>query len=136
MVKYMYIKNKESKYILPIKIFSAFLTLLIIISAGLINCYAQEIPDITDSSVITDNITDGDSTQSTITVNVVDDNDYLTDESTNISPYYFPAIDYVEVINNGNGSYTLTIYPEGDFSYSFDGGITWQKSNTATIYTN
>lgn len=56
--------------------------------------------------------------------------------SGNITPYYFLAIDYVEVVVNGEDCYTLTIYPEGDFSYSFDGGNTWQKSNTATIRTD
>ncbi len=55
--------------------------------------------------------------------------------SENSTPYYFPAILYVDVINHGNGYYTLSIYPEGNFSYSFDGGKTWQKSNTKKIYT-
>ena len=54
----------------------------------------------------------------------------------NIDPRAFLVIDYVEVIDRGNGYYTLTIYPEGDFSYSFDSGRTWQKSNTATIHSD
>lgn len=58
----------------------------------------------------------------------------IDSKSESVSPYYFPAIHYVDVINHGNGYFTLTIYPEGDFSYSFDGGMTWQRSNTATIY--
>lgn len=59
----------------------------------------------------------------------------ISSNSENVSPYYFLAIHYVDVINHGNGYYTLSIYPEGNFSYSFDGGKTWQKSNTKKIYT-
>ncbi len=55
--------------------------------------------------------------------------------SESAAPYYFPAIGYVDVVNHGDGYYTLSIYPEGNFSYSFDGGKTWQKSNTKKIYT-
>lgn len=60
----------------------------------------------------------------------------ISSNSGNFTPYYFLGIDYVEVVVNSEGCYTLTIYPEGDFSYSFDGGNTWQRSNTATIRTD
>lgn len=63
-------------------------------------------------------------------------NSSISNNCKNITAYYFLAIDYVEVVINSEGCYTLTIYPEGDFSYSFDGGNTWQKSNTATIRTD
>ena len=58
----------------------------------------------------------------------------IDNESESVNPHYFLAIDYVTVVDHGNGYYTLTIYPEGNFSYSFDGGTTWQKSNTKKIY--
>lgn len=86
--------------------------IILIFNIGIFTCYAKELP--IESKIITVNQTEKDS----------------------ITPRYFLIIDYVEVINHGDGYYTLTIYPEGDFSYSFDGGQTWQKSNTATIYTS
>lgn len=74
---------------------------------------------------------------------------YIRDKAGNITcagyiPIFIdntrPEIEYVEVIDNDNGSYTLTIvasdWGSGISSYSFDGGRTWQKEDTATIFTN
>lgn len=89
-----------------------FMLMTLILNMGLFTCYANEqTPE-----------------PKTIALNET--------REKNIEPRAFLVIDYVEVINHGNGYYTLTIYPEGDFSYSFDSGITWQKSNTATIYSD
>lgn len=93
------------------KIVLIFVSLVLIFNIGLFTCYAKETS--VDSKIITVNKT----------------------RENSISPRYFLIIDYVEVVNHGDGYYTLTIYPEGDFSYSFDGGQTWQKSNRATIHT-
>lgn len=100
-------RNKKFK-----TLFTFLMSVILIFNIGIFTCYAKELP--VESKIITVNQTEKDS----------------------ITPRYFLIIDYVEVINHGDGYYTLTIYPEGDFSYSFDGGQTWQKSNTATIYTS
>lgn len=96
------------------------MSMVLIFNIGLFTCYAKEIP--TESTIFTVNKTQ-------------EKNIGFIENKMSISPRYFLIIDYVEVINHGNSYYTLTIYPEGDFSYSFDGGQTWQKSNTATIHT-